>query len=92
MTVRKLIELLKKENQDSKVLAYVTSEQGWILVDMCPGDAVIGRLSDRSKSVVLPAKVPTIFLPWAEEDERSEQYAARMGVHSSKLRALEKEG
>ena len=89
MKVSKLIELLKKENQSADVLAYVTSEQGWVLVEICTGDAIIGRLSDSSKAVVLPAKVPINLLPWAEEEESSEQYATRLGVLNLKKFEIE---
>tara|TARA_Y100000310_G_C20485990_1_gene716876 strand:- start:486 stop:725 length:240 start_codon:yes stop_codon:yes gene_type:complete len=68
MKVKKLIELLKKENQDAEVFAYLGAEQGWKIQQLGYGDAIIGRQRTGKESFVLiPVEVPEEFEPWAEE-------------------------
>ena len=68
MKVSKLIELLKEESQDAEVIAYLGAEDGWELVELGMGDAVIGRQrTDKNSFVLIPVEVPTKFQPWADE-------------------------
>ena len=69
MTVKKLVELLKKEDQDSEVFAYLGAEQGWKIQKLGYGDAIIGKQrTDKDSFVLLPIEVPSEFEPWAKED------------------------
>ena len=70
MKVSKLIELLKTENQDAEIFAYLGAEQGYKIVDIGQeGGAVIGkgRTDDDRSFVLLPIQVPSEFEPWAED-------------------------
>ena len=68
MTVKKLIKLLKQEDQDSEVFAYLGAEQGWKIQQLGYGDAIIGKSrTDKDSFVLIPVEVPTEFEPWAEE-------------------------
>ena len=68
MTVKKLVELLKEEEQDAEVFAYLGAEQGWKIQKLGYGDAVIGKQRTNEGSfVLLPVEVPSKFEPWAEE-------------------------
>ena len=68
MKVSNLIELLKQENQNSSVFAYLGAEQGWKLVELGRGDAIIGRMKTGfdKEFVLIPIEVPTKFEPWEE--------------------------
>ena len=68
MTVRKLIRLLKKEHQGAEVIAYLGAEEGWEMVELGMGDAIIGRMKTGfdKEFVLLPIEVPTKFEPWEE--------------------------
>ena len=70
MKVSKLIELLKQENQDSEVYAYLGAEKGWKLVNLGRGDAIIGRMKTGfdKEFVLLPIEVPSEFDPWEGEE------------------------
>ena len=69
MKVSKLVELLKTENQDAEVFAYLGAEQGWKIQELGYGDAVIGRQRTEKESFVLiPVEVPSEFEPWAKEE------------------------
>ena len=70
MKVGKLIELLKEENQDASIFAYLGAEQGWKVVDLGRGDAIIGRMKTGfdKEFVLLPIEVPSEFDPWEEEE------------------------
>ena len=68
MKVSKLVELLKTENQDAEVFAYLGAEQGWKIQELGYGDAIIGRQRTEKESFVLiPVEVPSEFEPWTEE-------------------------
>ena len=68
MKVKKLISILKKENQDADVFAYLGAEQGWKIVDLGYGDAVIGASRTKEDSFVLiPVEVPSKFEEWEGE-------------------------
>ena len=68
MTVRKLIRLLKKEHQGAEVIAYLGAEEGWEMVELGMGDAIIGRQrTDKESFVLIPVEVPKKFQPWAKE-------------------------
>ena len=68
MTVKKLVELLKKEDQGSEIFAYLGAEQGWKIVELGRGDAIIGKSKDHwGNFVLLPIEIPSEFEPWAEE-------------------------
>ena len=69
MKVSKLIELLKTENQDAEIFAYLGAEQGWKIQELGYGDAIIGRQRTEKESFVLiPVEVPSEFEPWAKEE------------------------
>ena len=69
MKVSKLVELLKVENQDAEVIAYLGAEDGWEMVELGIGDAIIGKARIGKKSFVLvPVEVPEKLQPWAEGD------------------------
>ena len=69
MKVSKLVELLKTENQDAEVFAYLGAEQGWKIQELGYGDAIIGRQRTEKESFVLiPVEVPSEFEPWAKEE------------------------
>ena len=68
MKVSKLVELLKKENQHAEVIAYLGAEEGWEMVELGMGDAIIGRQrTDKESFVLIPVEVPKKFQPWAKE-------------------------
>ena len=65
MKVSKLVELLKTENQDAEVIAYLGAEDGWEMVELGLGDAIIGRQRTNKKEFVLiPVQVPNKLQPW----------------------------
>ena len=70
MKVSKLVELLKEENQDASIFAYLGAEQGWKVVDLGRGDAIIGRMKTGfdKEFVLLPIEVPSEFDPWEGEE------------------------
>ena len=69
MKVSKLIKLLKEENQDSEVFAYLGAEEGWKIQKLGYGDAIIGKTrTNKDSFVLIPVEVPTEFEPWAEEE------------------------
>ena len=67
MKVSKLVELLKTENQDAEVFAYLGAEQGFKVVALGRGDAIIGKgmTEDDRSFVLIPVEVPSEFEPWA---------------------------
>ena len=70
MKVSKLVELLKTENQDAEIFAYLSSFRGFKVVDIGQkGGAVIGKgiAEDGRPFVLLPIECPTLFEPWEEE-------------------------
>ena len=68
MKVSKLVELLKTENQDAEVFAYLGAEQGWKIQELGYGDAIIGKQrTDKDSFVLIPVEVTEDFEPWAEE-------------------------
>ena len=68
MKVSKLIELLKTEDQDAEVFAYLGAEQGWKIQKLGYGDAIIGKQkTDKDSFVLIPVEVPSEFEPWTEE-------------------------
>ena len=67
MKVSKLVELLKSENQDAEVFAYLGAEQGWKIQELGYGDAIIGKQrTDKDSFVLIPVEVPSKFEPWAK--------------------------
>ena len=69
MKVSKLIELLKEENQDSEIFAYLGAEKGWKIQKLGYGDAIIGKSrTDKDSFVLIPVEVPSEFEPWATEE------------------------
>ena len=68
MKVSNLIRLLQKENQHAEVIAYLGAEEGWEMVELGMGDAIIGRQrTDKESFVLIPVEVPKKFQPWAKE-------------------------
>ena len=69
MKVSKLVELLKVENQDAEVIAYIGAEDGWEMVELGIGDAIIGkRRTDEGDFVLIPVQVPNKLQPWADAE------------------------
>ena len=68
MKVKKLIELLKKENQNSEIFAYLGAEEGWSIVPLGYGDTIIGKQKTGKESfILLPVEVPKEFDKWEGE-------------------------
>jgi len=71
MKVKELVKLLKIENQDAEIFAYLGAEQGFKVVEIGHKDgAVIGKgiANEYRAFVLLPIEVPTEFEPWATEE------------------------
>ena len=67
MKVSKLVELLKTENQDAEVIAYIGAEGGWEMVELGIGDAIIGKTrTDEGSFVLIPVQVPNKLQPWED--------------------------
>ena len=67
MTVKRFIELLKSENQDAEVIAYLGAKDGWEMVELGMGDAIIGKhKTDRGSFVLIPVQVPNKLQPWGD--------------------------
>ena len=67
MKVSKLVELLKVENQDAEVIAYIGAEGGWEMVELGLGDAIIGETrTDEGSFVLIPVQVPNKLQPWED--------------------------
>jgi len=67
MKVSKLVELLKIENQDAEVIAYIGAEDGWEMVELGIGDAIIGKQrTDEGDFVLIPVQVPSKLQPWED--------------------------
>ena len=69
MKVKKLIELLKEENQNAEVFAYLGAKKGYKVVQIgIENGAVIGKgKSGKDSFVLLPIQVPSKFDPWEKE-------------------------
>ena len=68
MTVRKLIKLLKREHQSAEVIAYLGAEEGWEMVELGMGDAILGKQrTNEGEFVLIPIEVPKKLQPWAKE-------------------------
>ena len=66
MKVKKLIKLLKDENQEADVAAYIAAEYGWEIVELGIGDAILGRIkTGLSDTVLVPVEIPNRLEPWA---------------------------
>ena len=65
MKVSKLIELLKVEHQDADVIAYIGAEDGWEMVELGIGDAILGKqIIEEGSFVLIPVQVPNKLQPW----------------------------
>ena len=65
MKVSKLVELLKVENQDAEVIAYIGAEDGWEMVELGIGDAILGKqIIEEGSFVLIPVQVPNKLQPW----------------------------
>ena len=73
MKVKELIKLLKKEDPNADVVAWLGADEGWELVKIGIDDAIIGRMTEGfpnpEKCVLLPVQVPKTFNKWAEEED-----------------------
>ena len=68
MKVKELISVLKKENQNSEIFAYLGAEEGWSIVPLGLGDAIIGKQKTGKESfILLPVEVPKEFDKWEGE-------------------------
>ena len=71
MIVSKLIELLKEENQDSEVIAYLGAKNGWEMVELGMNDAILGKMrTGKDDFVLIPVEVPDKLQPWAKEENK----------------------
>ena len=67
MKVSKLIELLNVEDQDAEVIAYLGAEDGWEMVELGLGDAILGKQrTDKNNFVLIPVQVPNKLQPWED--------------------------
>ena len=67
MKVSKLIELLNVEAQDAEVIAYLGAEDGWEMVELGLGDAILGKQrTDKNNFVLIPVQVPSKLQPWED--------------------------
>ena len=67
MKVSKLIELLKVEHQDADVIAYIGAEDGWEMVELGIGDAILGKqIIEEGSFVLIPVQVPNKLQPWED--------------------------
>jgi len=78
MTVKELIKLLKKEDPKAEVLAWLGADQGWKLVKIGIGDAIIGCNYGEDypcpdKYVLLPIEVPETYEDW-DDGPNAEEY------------------
>lgn len=65
MKVKKLINLLNKENPEATIFAYLCSKEGWEMVDIGINGAIIGKTTkDIDNFVLLPIDVPEKLQPW----------------------------
>lgn len=68
MKVKKLVNLLKKQNQNAEVFAYLGAKEGWEMVEFGYGDAIIGKGKTPSCNFVLiPVEIPEKFQKWEEK-------------------------
>ena len=69
MTVKKLIQLLKKEDKNAEVMAWLSQEMGWQITGIGVDDAIVGRMKTGEKDfVLLPIEIPEKFEEWAKEE------------------------
>ena len=69
MTVKKLIQLLKKEDKNAEVMAWLSQEMGWQITGIGVNDAIVGRMKTGEKDfVLLPIEIPEKFEEWAKEE------------------------
>jgi len=67
MKVSKLVELLKQENQDAEVIAYLGAKDGWEMVELGLGDAILGKQrTNEGDFVLIPVQVPNKLQSWAD--------------------------
>ena len=69
MIVKKLIQLLKKENKNAEVVAWLAQESGWQMVEIGVNDAILGKTKTGKKDFVLiPIEIPSRFEKWATDE------------------------
>jgi hypothetical protein len=75
MTVRELLKLLKDENPDSEVLAWVSNKKGYALVDLGIDDISVGYMAEeypfKNKFIVIPVDVDVPFESWDTLDKKN---------------------
>lgn len=70
MKVKNLIKLLKNENLNAEVGVWLGAEEGWDIVEIVSGDAIIGKIkTDSDDFVLLPVQVPNKLNKWEENEE-----------------------
>ena len=70
MKVKKLIELLKKENKNAEIFAYLGGTDGYSIVDIGINDAIIGKgESNKKEFVLIPVQIPEDLTAWRKHDE-----------------------
>ena len=77
MKVKKLVKLLKEENQDAEIFAYLGAKNGFKVVKIGQeGGAILGKgIAGKDRSFVLiPIEVPNEFEPWAKGEEEEESH------------------
>lgn len=68
MKVKKMIKLLKEENQEAELFIWLAGEEGQKIVKIGRGDAIIGRTkSKKNNFVLLPCEIPEKLSPWEDK-------------------------
>mgnify|MGYP003132390078 CR=1 FL=1 len=71
MKVKKLIELLKKEDPNAEIGVWLAGDDGWEIVDLGVGDAIIGHKPSGEKNfVLLPVQLPDRLLDWEDGNDQ----------------------
>ena len=70
LIVEQIEKLLKKEDPNAKVGAWLSGKDGWEIVDIGVGDAIIGKTRTNNKDfILLPIQIPSKLSKWAEEEK-----------------------
>ena len=80
MKVNELIKLLKSEDQDAEIFAYLGAKNGFKVVKIGQeGGAILGKgIAGKDRSFVLiPIEVPNEFEPSAKGEEEEESHFYR---------------
>ena len=64
MKIKRLLEILRKEDPDLEVAVWLAGKDGWEIVDIGVGDAVVGTTEGPNGIVLLPVELPEKLLEW----------------------------